>query len=64
MKEGFAPVLTMWKKYASFLGCKVEVLSGTEKLVGLALDVEDDGGLTVKLEDGIVKHVLVGDVCD
>jgi biotin-(acetyl-CoA carboxylase) ligase len=42
----------------------VEVLSGTEKLVGLALDVEDDGGLTVKLEDGIVKHVLVGDVCD
>jgi BirA family biotin operon repressor/biotin-[acetyl-CoA-carboxylase] ligase len=62
VKEGFAPVLTMWKKYASFLGRKVEVLTGTEKLVGLALDVEDDGGLTVELESGTVKHVLVGDV--
>ena len=62
VKEGFASVLTMWKKYATFLGCKVEVLTGTEKLVGLALDVDDDGGLTVKLENGTVKHVLVGDV--
>jgi BirA family biotin operon repressor/biotin-[acetyl-CoA-carboxylase] ligase len=62
VKQGFAPVLTMWKKYAGFLGCEVEVLDGTEKLVGLALDVEDDGGLTVKLENGMVKHVLVGDV--
>jgi BirA family biotin operon repressor/biotin-[acetyl-CoA-carboxylase] ligase len=62
VEEDFAPVLTMWKKHATFLRRKVEVLSGTEKLVGLALDVEDDGGLTVKLEDGTVKHVLVGDV--
>jgi len=62
VKEGFASVLTMWKKYATFLGCKVEVLTGTERLVGFALDVDDDGGLTVKLENGNVRDVLVGDV--
>jgi BirA family biotin operon repressor/biotin-[acetyl-CoA-carboxylase] ligase len=62
VNEGFAPVLTMWKKYASFLGCKVEVSTGTEKLVGLALDVDNDGGLTIELDDGKTKHTLVGDV--
>jgi len=62
VKQGFNPVLTMWKNYADFLGHKVEVSDGTEKWAGLALDVEDDGRLNVKLDDGTVKHVLVGEV--
>jgi len=61
LKEGFAPVLGKWKTYAGFLGCQVEVASGTEKWVGLALDVEDDGALIMRLEDGTVKRVFVGD---
>jgi len=60
LKEGFAPVLGKWKKYAGFLGCQVEVTSETEKLVGLALDVANDGALVVRLEDGTVKRVFVG----
>jgi BirA family biotin operon repressor/biotin-[acetyl-CoA-carboxylase] ligase len=62
LKEGFAPVLEKWKRYAGFLGSKVEVLNETEHLMGIALNVEADGSLTVKLEDGTVKRVLVGDV--
>jgi BirA family biotin operon repressor/biotin-[acetyl-CoA-carboxylase] ligase len=62
IKEGFAPVLREWKKHAGFLGCRVEVISNSEVWVGLALNVEDDGALTIKQEDGTVKHVLVGDV--
>jgi BirA family biotin operon repressor/biotin-[acetyl-CoA-carboxylase] ligase len=62
LKEGFTPVLEKWKRYAGFLGPKVEVLNGTEHLMGIALNVEADGSLTVKLEDGTVKRVLVGDV--
>jgi len=62
VKEGFASVLKEWKKYASFVGCRVEVTSGTEKWVGLALDVESDGSLVMRLEDGTVKHVFVGDI--
>jgi len=61
MKEGFDPILKEWKKYAGFLGCQVEVASGTEKWVGLALDVENDGALIMRLEDGTVKRVFVGD---
>ena len=61
LKEGFGPVLGKWKTYAGFLGCQVEVASGTEKWVGLALDVENDGALIMRLEDGTVKRVFVGD---
>jgi len=62
LKEDFAPVLREWKKHAGFLGSKVKVINDAEELVGLALDVEDDGALTIKLENGTVKRVLAGDV--
>jgi len=62
MKEGFAPVLGGWKRYAGFLGCQVEVTSAAEKWVGLALDVGDDGSLIVRVEDGTVRRAFVGDV--
>ena len=61
LKEGFAPVLGKWKTYAGFLGSQVEVTSGTEKWVGLASDVGNDGALVMKLGDGTVKRVFVGD---
>jgi BirA family biotin operon repressor/biotin-[acetyl-CoA-carboxylase] ligase len=62
LEEGFGPVLEKWKMYAGFLNCQVEVASGTEKWVGLASDVENDGSLILRLKDGTVKRVFVGDV--
>jgi BirA family biotin operon repressor/biotin-[acetyl-CoA-carboxylase] ligase len=61
LEEGFGPVLGKWKKYAGFLNCQVEVASGTEKWFGLAFDVGDDGSLILRLKDGTVKRVFVGD---
>lgn len=62
IKEGFNPVLEEWKNYAGFLGCKVEVTCPTGKKCGLALDVDYEGALVLRLEDGTVKRVFVGDV--
>jgi len=62
LKEGFAPVLEKWKKYASFLGCQVEVTSLTEKMSGLALDVDQEGALVLRLEDGTITRFFVGDI--
>jgi BirA family biotin operon repressor/biotin-[acetyl-CoA-carboxylase] ligase len=61
LEEGFGPVLEKWKMYAGFLNCQVEVASGTEKWVGVASDVENDGSLILRLKDGTVKRVF-GDV--
>jgi BirA family biotin operon repressor/biotin-[acetyl-CoA-carboxylase] ligase len=62
LREGFDSILKEWKKYAGFLSHQVEVTSGTEKLVGLALDIANNGSLILGLEDGTVKRVFVGDV--
>jgi len=61
-KEGFDPIQQEWKNYAGFLGRQVEVTSPTEKLSGLALDVDHEGALFLRLEDGTIRRVLVGDV--
>jgi len=60
LKEGFNPILEEWKVYAEFLGHQVEVVSQNEKLVGLASDVNQEGALVLKLEDGTLNSVFVG----
>lgn len=62
LKKGFVQILEEWKKFACFLGCPVEVLVDRQKWIGTALDVEEDGALSLKLEDGTVKRFLYGDV--
>lgn len=62
IKEGFDSVLEEWKNYAGFLGRHVEVTSPTEKLSGYALDVDREGALVLRLEDGTIRRILVGDV--
>jgi BirA family biotin operon repressor/biotin-[acetyl-CoA-carboxylase] ligase len=61
-KSGLVFLLADWKKHAGFLGRKVEVRSGSEKLLGVALDVDSVGALVLRLEDGATKRVLAGDV--
>ena len=62
LKEGSVEVLRKWKRYAGFLGCRVEVKSDDDRWIGLALDVDDDGSLVVRLRDGEVMHFFAGDV--
>jgi len=62
VKEGFNPILEEWKNYAGFLGCKVEVTGPTGEMSGLASDVDPEGALVLRLEDGTVKRVFVGDI--
>jgi len=61
-EKGSESILAEWKKYAVFLGRDVEVRVGTGTWRGVAVNVDDDGSLMVKLEDGKVKHVYDGDV--
>lgn len=62
LNQGFAPVLQGWKSFAGFLGKHVIVTNVDERWVGTALDVDNDGSLVLRLEDGTEKHVHAGDV--
>jgi len=62
LKEGFTPILEKWKGLASFLGCEVEVHGDGERLEGTALNIDDEGALILRLRDGSVRRVFVGDL--
>ncbi|MEM3731005.1 MAG: biotin--[acetyl-CoA-carboxylase] ligase [Candidatus Bathyarchaeia archaeon] len=62
LESGLAPILEEWKKYAFFLNHHVDVISEHEKFSGLAVDVNSDGALIVRLKNGEIKRVLVGDI--
>lgn len=61
IENGFDLVLEKWKECADFLGHKVMIVDEGERLVGLALDVDGEGALVVKSEDGTLKRFFVGD---
>jgi len=61
-RKGFNPILEEWKGCAGFLGRRVKVTSPTEKLSGLALNVDHDGALVIRLKDERIRRVFVGDV--
>jgi BirA family biotin operon repressor/biotin-[acetyl-CoA-carboxylase] ligase len=60
--EGAAPVVVAWKQHARFFGRRVHVTSGRDRLEGVAEDLEDDGALRVRLDDGRATRVVAGEV--
>jgi BirA family biotin operon repressor/biotin-[acetyl-CoA-carboxylase] ligase len=57
---GFQPILEEWKDNNCVLGAHVKVQGSGEEYEGLALDVDDDGALIIKLGDGSRKRVISG----
>jgi BirA family biotin operon repressor/biotin-[acetyl-CoA-carboxylase] ligase len=62
IKKGFPSVLKEWKTFAAFLGTQVKVTDANEERVGVALDVNVDGSLRLKLQDGTLKHIFAGEI--
>lgn len=61
-REGFAPVLAAWRKYAVTLGQTVRVIGPAgEVFEGVAADIDADGALFVDTKMGR-RRVLAGDV--
>jgi BirA family biotin operon repressor/biotin-[acetyl-CoA-carboxylase] ligase len=51
-----------WAKQMATLGRPVQVIGSAERWDGLAVGVDEDGALLVRVEDGSVRRVLAGDV--
>jgi len=61
LKEGGDTVLKAWKDWAQIKGRRVKVTSFGETLTGVAMDVDSNGALIIKTEEG-QKRVVAGDV--
>lgn len=50
------------EKYSSTLGQQVKVIAPDQTYFGEAVDIDEDGLLMVKREDGRIEKVIAGDV--
>jgi BirA family biotin operon repressor/biotin-[acetyl-CoA-carboxylase] ligase len=57
----FDNVVSEWKRYAETLNRHVRIVTSHEVSEGLAVDVDDNGALILKLADGSVKKIIYGD---
>jgi BirA family biotin operon repressor/biotin-[acetyl-CoA-carboxylase] ligase len=55
-------LLSEWKRLSSTLGREVNVVTGQGTITGLALDIDGEGMLMIKLASGEVKRISSGDV--
>jgi BirA family biotin operon repressor/biotin-[acetyl-CoA-carboxylase] ligase len=61
--DGGAPaVVAAWRGFARFLGTRVRVANGRAGLTGVAVDLDDEGALLVRLDDGRVERVIAGEL--
>jgi BirA family biotin operon repressor/biotin-[acetyl-CoA-carboxylase] ligase len=60
--EGFAPVAKAWTERAIGLGAPCEARLPNRTLAGVALGLEPDGALRLRLDDGTVERITAGDV--
>lgn len=62
LKEGGESILKAWRERAQIKGRKIKVKSFGEVLVGSGVDVDSDGALILKREDGRRRRVIAGDL--
>ena len=57
----FENVVSEWKRYTETLNRHVRIVTTHEVSEGLAMDVDDNGALILKLADGSMKKIIYGD---
>lgn len=60
--NGFKDILAKWKTYNVTLGKEVNVESHDKVSTGIAFDIDDDGALLIRKEDGTIERFLSGEV--
>lgn len=57
----FDNVVAEWKRYTETLNRHVRIVTAHEVSEGLAVDVDDNGALILKLDNGSMKKIIYGD---
>jgi len=62
LKEGGDVILNAWREQAQIKGKPVKITSFGETLSGIAVDVDSDGALILRMENGKRRRVVAGDI--
>lgn len=55
-------ICDLWRRYSATLGQQVEVVCGSQRLRGVARDIDMDGAMLIETADGKTERILTGDV--
>ena len=61
-QSGFEPLRAQWKSLSNTIGETVKVISGSEEIIGQAVDIDSDGALILEKNDGAKERIIAGDV--
>lgn len=62
LNEDFESIINEWRGLSGTLGKRVKIRAHNQTLEGQALDVDENGGLIIRLDSGFTTHILSGDV--
>jgi BirA family biotin operon repressor/biotin-[acetyl-CoA-carboxylase] ligase len=54
-------VISEWKRYSATVNRHVRIVTTNDVSEGLAMDVDENGALILKLSDGSIKKIIYGD---
>ena len=59
---GFEPIRQRWKALSNTIGERVVITGARGKMEGEAVDMDQDGVLIVRKDDGVIERIIAGDV--
>ena len=59
---GIRPWVAAWRKMDQFIGARGTIIEGTIKKTGTILDMQEDGSLLFKCDDGSIETVYSADL--
>ena len=62
LEKGFGKIMEEWRRLSDTLGRRVRIHTHDQALEGQALDVDENGGLILRLDSGFNRHIFSGDV--
>ncbi len=61
-REGFSPIRTEWKNLSVTLGRRIRATCMHKTIEGEAVDIDPDGGLKIRLDNGFSEKIMAGDL--
>lgn len=61
-KQGFLPIRTEWRNLSLTLGRRVRATCMHKMIEGEAVDIDSDGALKIRLDNGFYEKVMAGDL--
>jgi BirA family biotin operon repressor/biotin-[acetyl-CoA-carboxylase] ligase len=62
LADGAPAVVAGWKRFAAFFGRRITVTSGRDVIAGIAEDLDGEGALLLRRDDGDLARVISGEV--